>query len=106
MAKVDALIRWFMPKEERFHELDADRLAAPIPLSAGRHTVDLSRNGVTVATAASMPSRWPLAPVYRENARNEVRSSSPTKSNRRGLPAHNGSVRRSHDPGWFSPGRL
>ena len=31
--------------------IDADRLAAPIPLSAGRHTVDLSRNGVTVATA-------------------------------------------------------
>lgn len=31
--------------------VEADRLAAPIPLSAGRHTVDLARNGVTVATA-------------------------------------------------------
>lgn len=32
-------------------DIESDRLAGPIPLSAGRHTVDLSRQGTIVATA-------------------------------------------------------
>lgn len=45
MAKVDALIRWFMPKEERFHELfakdTANLLQAAQLFSDFAHTADL-----------------------------------------------------------------
>jgi predicted phosphate transport protein (TIGR00153 family) len=45
MAKVDALIRWFMPKEERFHELfakdTANLLQAARLFSEFAHTADL-----------------------------------------------------------------
>lgn len=45
MAKVDAVIRWFMPKEERFHELlaknTANLLQAARLFSEFAHTADL-----------------------------------------------------------------
>ena len=45
MAKVDALIRWFMPKEERFHELfakdTANLLQAARLFAEFAHTADL-----------------------------------------------------------------
>ena len=47
MAKVDALIRWFMPKEERFHELfakdTANLLQAARLFAEFAHTADLEK---------------------------------------------------------------